>query len=304
MQSDKRAHCSVAMAGEMGESAAPHRVPVRRKRSAACGSLIAGVLEHLYIPSDGDPACASVGGRPVPLPAYIPYVGVDYFRHRPRVLCYAINQNLSRHRRWTEDWATQWGQDMHVAVDRLNRAAEDGRAIPIKPYAEGFIPLVAAMALAADTAPGDGRGVPLIDDIIAVTNFVKFSTATDASSSSIPASWWRECAKRYVGDEIEVLQPDVVIAFGQRTVRELKRVLASADGPSRRPRLLACPFPGRIPSVKARPLSPEEGEVWRCHILPLVDRIRRPPADSYHEWRMTRFPGYFCDIARSWRVFF
>jgi len=292
------------MTGKTEESTASHRVPVRQRRSAACGSLIAVVLEHGYIPSDGEPARARVDGRAVPLPAYIPYVGRDYFRHRPRVLCYAINQNLSRHRRWTDDWTTQWGQDLHVAVDRLNRADQDGRAIPIKPYAEGFIPLVAAMALAADWVPGDACDVPVIDDIIAATNFVKFSTAEDASSSSIPSSWWKECARRYVRKEVEVLQPDLIIAFGQRTARELELVIAESDGSAQRPRLLPCRFPGRIPSVKARPLSSEEANVWQYGIQPLVGRIKRPPADSYYEWRMLRFPAYFCEIARSWGIFF
>jgi len=304
MQSDRHAHCSVAMTGKAGDSAASHRVLARRRRSAACATLIAAVLEHGYFPSDGEPARANVDGRAVPLPAYIPYVGCDYFKHRPRVLCYAINQNLSRHRRWTDDWTTEWGRNLNVAVDRLNRAAEDGRAIPIKPYAEGFIPLVAAMALATDRSPGDACAVPLIDDVIAVTNFVKFSTAEDASSSSIPSSWWKQCARRYVGKEVDVLRPDVIIAFGQRTARELELVIAESDGAAHRPRLLACRFPSRIPSVKARPLSSEEAKVWQDRIQPLVARIKQPPADSYHEWRMLRFPAYFCEIARSWGIFF
>lgn len=304
MQSDKRARCSAAMADKTRESTAPHRLPVGRRRSAACRALIAAVLEHGYAPSDGEPARAIVDGRVVPLPAYIPYVGRDYFRHRPRVLCYAINQNLSRHRRWTDDWTTRWGRDSQTAVDRLNRAARDGRAIPIKPYAEGFIPLVAAMALAADEAPGGARALPVIDDIIAVTNFVKFSTAEDASSSSIPSSWWKECARRYVGKEVEVLRPDIIVAFGQRPARELELVVAESDGWPQRPHLLRCRFPGRIPSVKTRPLSSEEADVWQRRIQPLVARIKRPPADSYHQWRMLRFPAYFCEIARSWGMFF
>ena len=272
------------------------------KRSAACRRLCHNVIRQDFIPSEGKPASATLDGTKVFLPAYIPYVGQEYFRHRPRVLCYAINQNLSRHTRWTDDWTTQWAGNPNVAMDRLNEAARAGMAIPIKPYAEGFIPLVAAMALARADSSDHGKTIPLVDRVISVTNFVKFSTAEEASSSSIPSSWWRECAHRYVREEIIALQPDVIIGFGQRTILELERILDTAGADGQRPELLPCRFPGRIPSVKARPLLPEESQIWERDILPLAKRIKEPPAGSYHKWRMRRFPGYFLDVARSWAI--
>lgn len=275
--------------------------PSSRRRRAACASLRENVLSQDFVPQDGSPAYGIVDGGRLPLSAYAPYVGSRYFHHRPRILCYAINQNLSRHARWSEDWGKQWARDRELAVDRLNLAAASGKALPIKPYAEGFMPLVAAMALAGNGGSIGTQQRVTVDELIAVTNFVKFSTAEDASSSSIPTAWWRESAKRYVKQEVEVLEPDLIIGFGQRTVRELRLVLDALNG--HRPRLLPCRFPGRIPSVKARPLSRRESRTWETHIMPLAKRVKEPPADSYHQWRMLRFPGYFLEIAKSWAMF-
>lgn len=273
---------------------------IEDSRVAACRQLRWNVLEEGFIPDEGSPAGITVHGEQLYLPAYVPYVGPKYFGHRPRVLCYAINQNLSRHRRWTAAWISQWVQDSDRAIDRLNSAAAAGQALAIKPYVEGFMPLVAAMAFARTLPQEDHSDIPMVDDVIAATNFVKFSTADDASSSSIPCSWWRECANRYVREEIHVLAPDVVIGFGDRTVAELRRVLVDLEHDGAAPELLACRFPGRIPSIKARPLSAEERTAWEHRILPLAEKIRKPPRNSYHQWRMLRFPGYFLDIARSW----
>lgn len=271
-------------------------------RSSVCRHLADNVLRQEFVPKDGSPAKGARDGEETILPAYIPYVGPRYFFACPRILCYAINQNLSRHRRWTEDWTQRWVQDTKVAVDRLNQASLDGRSIPIKPYAEGFIPLVAAMAYVTHIEGNSPKEARFIDDLIAVTNFVKFSTADDASSSSIPNTWWAQCGERYVREEILTLEPDIVLAFGQRTHRELQKVLATIPDMNGSPELRLCRFPGRIPSEKARPLTQREKSAWSANLLPLVDAIRKPPDDSYHPWRMTRFPGYFLDVAASWGI--
>lgn len=255
--------------------------------------LIENIIVQNYLPREKVAACARVGSRRRVLPAYIPYIGSEYFRFRPRVLCYAINQNLSKHTRWTHDWCTEWGADPGVAIDRLNEAAAKGKALPIKPYAEGFIPLAATILLAQVGRQCQAELPPVVDRVIAVTNFVKFSTGEDASSSSIPTTWWRECAERYVELEIGVLRPDILLSFGQRTTLEVERVLNRLYEANNRPRLLGCRFPGRIPSIRACPLSGNELAIWQRQIRPLVSRIQKPSRDSYHKWRMLDFPGYF-----------
>lgn len=202
------------------------------------------------------------------LPAYIPYIGPLYFRYRPRILCYAINQNLSKHASWTDEWLSLWSLDQNIAYDRLNYSAKQGNVLPIKPYAEGFIPLVALIAIKRWLESKEGLFPSFVDDVIAVTNFVKFSTVKDASSSSIPLEWWRECGKRYVAEEINVLRPDIIICFGLKTMSELIRVLNNYLPSEFSPKILKCRFPARIPSIKSQPLSKKHLKIWKEQILP------------------------------------
>jgi hypothetical protein len=273
--------------------------PLSAEWTTAHRELLQKVKQRPFVSEYKYSAHANVNGGKVYLPAYVPYIGPNYFEYRPRVLCYAINQNLSPHVPWTEEWLGCWTRDTDYAQDRLNRAAQEGKAIPIRPYAEGFIPLVALMAVGRWIKSPDCLP-EAIDDVIAVTNFVKFSTAKDASSSSIPKTWWRECGLWYVQDEIRVLRPDIILAFGQKTFCELKRVVNTQRSFDHKPKVLVCRFPARLASVKSRPLSSEESKVWRGEIVPLVGRMRRPE-HSYHTWKMERFAGYFIDVVGSWR---
>ncbi len=264
--------------------------------------LLTNVQQRPFIPKFRSSVHARLNGRKVYLPAYIPYVGSDYFEYRPRVLCYAINQNLSPHVPWTEDWVRRWATDLDQAHDRLNLTVRQGQPIPIRPYAEGFIPLAALLAICRWTRTRGGCLPNTIEDVVAVTNFVKFSTARDASSSSIPNVWWRACGSQYVEHEIQVLRPDVIVGFGQRTMMELGRVLRRTGFLGLEPELLGCRFPARIPSIKSRPLSKRESSIWNDEIVPFLNRMCEPKKNSYHKWKIRQFPGYFIDVLTSWDI--
>lgn len=262
--------------------------------------LLQNVREKPFISEYKLSVYASFNKQKVYLPSYIPYIGPKYFEYRPRILCYAINQNLSRHVRWTKEWVESWATDIEAAQDRLNRAAKENRSIPIKPYTEGFIPLLALLSIRRWIETCGGCLPRTIDEVIAVTNFVKFSTAKDASSSSIPKLWWRECGSLYVNHEIRILRPDIILCFGQKTLIELKLVLKNNGLSNYEPELLGCRFPARIPSIKSRPLSRRESRIWDIEIFPLMNKMRKPENNSYHKWRIQSFPGYFVDVLTSW----
>lgn len=262
--------------------------------------LLENVRQQPFVSRYECSAHASLDGRKVYLPAYIPYIGRSYFEYRPRILCYAINQNLSPHVPWTKEWVACWAKDVEYAQDRLNRAVHENRPIPIRPYAEGFIPLVALSAISQWIQIHRGSLPQTVDDVVAVTNFVKFSTAKDASSSSIPNIWWRECGSLYVDHEIRILRPDIILGFGQKTLVELRRVLKSSGLSSYEPQLLGCRFPARMASIKSKPLSRKESKIWNTDILPLMKKMRKPEQNSYHKWRIQGFPGYFVDVNASW----
>ena len=270
----------------------------------ARNALIKNVRRQNFMPSEGNPACVPVNGKSVALPAYIPFIGNDYFKHHPRILCYAINQSISWHARWTKDWIERWAKDYSIAIDRLNIAAENGEAIPLKPYAEGFIPLIAAMVLLWKASFNRNKLPKSIDSVIAATNFVKFSSLESASSAIIPKSWWDECGRRYVRQELLTLKPDIVIAFGQRTYREMMRVMESIPEKHFSPEILQCRFPAHISSVRTRPLTSRESTAWNKYILPLTEHLFQPGPESYQKWRMLKFPGYFLDAAKALRIHF
>ena len=270
----------------------------QNNRSQAINDLIENVKAQDFIPKEGSPACVLIDGQQVHMPAYVPYVGPEYFDYRPRILCYAINQNLSKHRSWSYTWMQEWAADQMCAIDRLNRAVDHGKALPIKPYAEGFIPLTALLCLRANGGQNPDNLPSTIDSVVSVTNFVKFSTSDSASSSEIPNSWWQECGSRYVRNEIDILKPDVIITFGKRTHMELEKVLSDMNYSDDSLQIHDCRFPGRIPSEKARPIRGKEKVRWMQDILPLTSRIESP-LESFATLRMTRFPGYFLDIAKA-----
>lgn len=273
----------------------------QNSRRRAIDDLIVNVKVQDFIPDEGNPAYVLIDGKKVHMPAYVPYVGPEYFKHHPRILCYAINQNLSKHRSWSDKWMQEWAADQMCAIDRLNRAVDRGKALPIKPYAEGFIPLAALLCLRANGSRNSDNLPITIDRVVSVTNFVKFSKSDNASSSEIPDSWWQECGSRYVRNEIDILRPDVIITFGKKTYRELDRVLSDMNHPANSLQIYDCRFPGRIPSEKARPVRGNDKVYWTQDILPLASRIESP-LESYVTRRMARFPGYFLDIAKAWNL--
>ena len=262
--------------------------------------LLNNLQQQDFSPQDDNAVNIVIDGKKTFLPAYIPYIGKNYFSYRPRVLCYAINQNLSSHVPWTQELLHLWGSDLDEARDRLNKAAARGEQIPVKPYMEGFIPLIALIAIQKWILKHGGNLPGKVDDVLSVTNFIKFSTHKDAADSSIPKLWWTECASRFVEREIEILQPDIIIGVGNKVFEALNKALKPLNSAERRPKLLKCHFPTRIASNKSRVLKDEESEIWRTEIQPLIRRVRKPKEPSRHDWKIERFPGYFVDVCKAW----
>jgi hypothetical protein len=52
-------------------------------------------------------------------------------------------------------------------------------------------------------------------------------------------------------------------------------------------------------SIKSRLLSFEEQDLWNDKILPLIDKLSKPKEDSYHKWKILKYPNYFVDTYYS-----
>ncbi|MBI5115400.1 hypothetical protein HZA56_02905 [Candidatus Poribacteria bacterium] len=79
--------------------------------ATAHAKLLRNIHQQGYVPKTGA-VSVTLGGHKVFLPAYVPYIGEDCFSYRPRVLCYAINQNLSDHAPWTQELLHRWGTNL------------------------------------------------------------------------------------------------------------------------------------------------------------------------------------------------
>lgn len=173
---------------------------------------------------------------------YIPYVGKLYCTTKPRVLIYAMAQNLAR----SSGSVTRWRDRSDGGMLRQYYYPEKQGA-SIQPYDDGHLKVIAALALSACPSTNH-RPTDNVHDRLAVTNFVKFSFyATNVRGSyvdvnpplDIYATMWR-C---YTKHEIELLQPDIVIGVGHDVCAALRQGLR---GDRSRAVLVEIPFPGRL----------------------------------------------------------
>ena len=207
---------------------------------AVKAALIVHHSAQEYRPQDHYPNVVSADGEY--LGSYIPYIGRLYLDTEPRVLIYAMSQNLAR----TSGSVTRWRNRPDRGMLRQYYYPEKP-SVSITPYDDGHLKVIAALALDAypstNYQPSDN-----VDDRIAVTNFVKFSfyrqdnrgNHLDANPpQDIYDAMWRCYARR----EVELLKPNLIIGAGRDVAAALRRGLRQS---SRHTACLEIPFPGRL----------------------------------------------------------
>jgi len=170
---------------------------------------------------------------------YIPYIGKLYFTSKPRILMYAMAQNLHK--------ATRLFIRLLSDPKRsLYRQYQDTE-VCVHPYDEGHLKIIAALALASfpDTKYSITDN---IDDLICITNFVKFSFyKTKAIGKSLdanpPTNIYDTMWQLYCKYDVQILEPDLIIAVGNDVASALKKNL-KVD--SERIIIIDIPFPGRL----------------------------------------------------------
>jgi hypothetical protein len=171
---------------------------------------------------------------------YIPYIGGRYFNFKPRLLIYAMAQNLNR----AEKLMLLWLQKEDQGLERLYY---DISRIHVHPWDTGHLKVVAALALAS--YPGTQyENTDNINEVVAVTNFVKFSFYKQCENGkrndiNPPKSIYDEMWKLYCRYEIELMEPDIIIGVGKYVATAIRTNLIR-DG--RSPDILIeIDFPGR-----------------------------------------------------------
>lgn len=192
-----------------------------------------------YKPEKHYPNVVNAKGRY--LGPYVPYIGEYYLYSKPKVLIYAMAQNLARVPNIIRDWLDNDDHGLHRQYQH-----SDNSRISLHPYDTGHLKVIAAL-ISASYPETDYRPSDNIHDKVAVTNFVKFSFFKDGKSGQLmdanpPASIYNDMWKHFCEYEVSSLQPDIVIGVGNDVYNALNRNLEKELNT----RLLKIPFPGRL----------------------------------------------------------
>ena len=174
---------------------------------------------------------------------YIPYIGKSYFETKPRLLIYAMAQNLNR-----AEWLiSSWLNSPDKGMLRQYHSA-DTTHVHVYPYDNGHLKIIAVLVL--NSYPNTlYKPTDNIDDLVAVTNFVKFSFYREDKrgnrlDSNPPLDIYDIMWQRYCKYEISVLQPNVIIGVGNEVANALERNLEIEQKPKFV--ILRVPFPGKL----------------------------------------------------------
>jgi len=134
-------------------------------------SIITALVDHHssqeYRPEDYYHNVIDTDGRY--LGPYVPYIGKHYFNAKPRLLIYAMTQNLSSNERLMHSWLNS--QDRGMLRQYKDEVT---KRIHVYPYDTGHLKVIAAMVFSLYQGTSF-KSTDDISDLVAVTNFVKFS---------------------------------------------------------------------------------------------------------------------------------
>lgn len=161
-----------------------------------------------------DIVLAEIDRRKHFLPAYIPYIGSQYFAEHTeghRILAYALSQNLTQGANWTKEWAVNWHKgDGEIALDRQNHAYEtnNGHAA-MHPFDTGHIPILCAMVKSLVTKNTSMISISIYNEI-AATNLSKFSFRRNNKTID-NEECLRRCWEWFSQKEFELLKPNYIL---------------------------------------------------------------------------------------------
>lgn len=210
-------------------------------RESAIDALVNHHLSQRYHPEYHYQNVVNADGEY--LGPYVPYIGKSYFNIKPRLLIYAMSQNLGRARRLISTWLNSPDKGL-----RRQYHDPDTPHVHVYPYDNGHLKVIAALTL--NSYPETRfEADQNIDDLVVVTNFVKFSFyREDKNAKRLDANppfaiyddMW-ECYCKY---EVSILRPDIIIGVGNEVANAILRNLRREH--VHNIVLLRVPFPGRL----------------------------------------------------------
>ena len=155
------------------------------------------------------------------IPGYIPYIGNEYLDSKPKILIYALSQNLYPEYdiaiRYANNWESQ--NNIEEALNRQNTAFKNSGIVQMRPFDTGHLPILSGILFFLITKEKN------IDPLnkISATNLSKFSfrgVNNDTTDSEISLN---KCNNWFSRLELETLNPDYVICAGERVFNIMKK---------------------------------------------------------------------------------
>ncbi len=206
-------------------------------RQSAINTLEKHHSAQIYQPEDYYHHVVNADGQF--LGTYIPYIGEHYFSTKPRVLIYAMAQNLARATGLIKAWHNKPDEGMfrqYYHSEKLH--------VSIHPYDTGHLKIIAALVLSVYPSTNYSSNEN-VHNKIAITNFVKFSFYREGKNgqrldTNPPSGIYDAMWENYCKYEIELLKPDVIVGVGNDLAQAIKRNL------NHEVKMLKIPFPGRL----------------------------------------------------------
>ncbi len=155
-----------------------------------------------------------VNNKKLFIPGYIPYIGKKYINAKPKILIYALSQNLSKNDSISIDWAQNWASkddiEINNALDRQNIYYDKSGNIMMAPFDTGHLPVVAGILYYLLNSVKNKIN---IFKLIAATNLSKFSFR-DGNKTTDNRNSLLKCFEWFTIKELEVLNPDHIICVG------------------------------------------------------------------------------------------
>jgi hypothetical protein len=184
------------------------------------------------------------------LSPYIPYIGSNYGApNMPRIVMYCESQSLNHAAQCHVD---KIGACEELGIDRCNEYYEKKGKVGVGPYDDGYGRVICAIAYAAwCSINGAKPSCRNIDEIVAVTNAVKFSFIDhrNGKNATPPTKAFQYCEKHILPEELSALAPDILIAMGRTSQRALRNVVDAQMSSSK---LFFVPVPHSSPPNLSR----------------------------------------------------
>jgi hypothetical protein len=166
---------------------------------------------------------AIVNNKKIFIPGYIPYIGEKYINAKPKILIYALSQNLSEDDSisiaWAQNWASKSDMEMNKALDRQNVCYDKYGYIMMAPFDTGHLPVVAGILYYLLNSPKNKIN---IFELIAATNLSKFSFR-DGNKTTDKENSLLQCFEWFTTKELEILNPDYIICAGDRVFNVINK---------------------------------------------------------------------------------